>query len=325
MQEIYQNEIYELVDSKKFVETLLAFNEEISIMAQKIGVKKETINSWLDQESNPLSSNILKIMQVYNCTCEDLGAKAIKIEDSFGLRLKYLLDKKNLTQKQFAKMMTELGTNISETSVSKWCNNETLPPLNKIIDIANFFGVSYLYLLGLIKHERVSDLIVKELNGVNDETADNIVLLLNSTVYGTTAHKKIKEKYGFDYDDILEYFTQNKLLFDMFYFEVFKSLEYYSNKEYFRAFENFYNGYDVFWEDVYDSADSSYLSAPYKVKQQDFSRSILQNLIGNIFDEFIEKILKEKNIEKLSQTTLNEYDYKEWMKAIGKKNNSDKK
>ena len=34
-----------------------------------------------------------------------------------------------------------------------------------------------LYLLGLIKHERVSDLIVKELNGVNDETADNIVLL----------------------------------------------------------------------------------------------------------------------------------------------------
>lgn len=54
-----------------------------------------------------------------------------------GMNLKYLRDKENLTQEQFAE---KIG--ISRQTVAKWENGDSLPDVEKGIEIAKLFNVS---------------------------------------------------------------------------------------------------------------------------------------------------------------------------------------
>lgn len=61
----------------------------------------------------------------------------------FAIRLKALMENK-VTQQQLADVL-----NIKRQTISLYLNGASLPPLEKLVDIANYFNVSSDYLLGL--------------------------------------------------------------------------------------------------------------------------------------------------------------------------------
>lgn len=63
---------------------------------------------------------------------------------NFGIRLKRLRNDANVTQDSLAEYL-----NISYQAVSKWENGQSLPDITLVPAIANFFGVSSDYLLGI--------------------------------------------------------------------------------------------------------------------------------------------------------------------------------
>lgn len=101
-------------DSKKFEEALSALvntmkeKEKITqeCIAKKIGVTKNTLSKWLNNQSRPNSDNIEKILQVFNVQPEDIG---VSISNSnFESE-----DMKNFTDQFFA-MLKENGIPIKE-------------------------------------------------------------------------------------------------------------------------------------------------------------------------------------------------------------------
>lgn len=101
-------------DSKKFEEALSALvntmkeKEKITqeCIAKKIGVTKNTLSKWLNNQSRPNSDNIEKILQVFNVQPEDIG---VSISNSnFESE-----DMKNFTDQFFA-ILKKNGTPIKE-------------------------------------------------------------------------------------------------------------------------------------------------------------------------------------------------------------------
>ena len=64
--------------------------------------------------------------------------------DNFSTRIKALREDKGLSQSQLAKL-----TNISQAAISLWEDGQRLPNAEAIITMAQFFGVSTDYILGL--------------------------------------------------------------------------------------------------------------------------------------------------------------------------------
>lgn len=62
----------------------------------------------------------------------------------FAERLKYLLDEKGLTQKQFAEQFS-----FSKNQVHYWLKNKAEPDMASLVRICRYFNVSADYLLGL--------------------------------------------------------------------------------------------------------------------------------------------------------------------------------
>ncbi len=62
----------------------------------------------------------------------------------FGIKLKELRKEKHLTQQQFAQIM-----NVSKTTVCQWETSKQEPSLENVVFIAQYFGVTSDYLLGL--------------------------------------------------------------------------------------------------------------------------------------------------------------------------------
>ena len=79
----------------------------------------------------------------------------------FGERLKGLRKSKKISQEKLGKIL-----GVTSTAIYSWEINRTQPPFEKLIELANFFGVSMDYLLG-ITDEKISK--IKELNRVERE------------------------------------------------------------------------------------------------------------------------------------------------------------
>lgn len=72
---------------------------------------------------------------------------------NFSEKLLMLRKSKNLTQEQLAEQL-----NISRQSISKWESDQTIPELNKIVELSNIFDVTTDYLL---KPSEIDELSVK--------------------------------------------------------------------------------------------------------------------------------------------------------------------
>lgn len=77
---------------------------------------------------------------------------------NFSLRLKELREKKQISQKQLA---IDLGVGVG--SVGMWESSDRTPPAKKLKVIADYFGVSIDYLLGIDNEPKPTDENKKEI------------------------------------------------------------------------------------------------------------------------------------------------------------------
>ena len=89
----------------------------------------------------------------------------------FGLRLKQLREKHNLSQSQVAKRLV-----ITRAAISSYENNISLPPVNVLAELALLYRVSTDYLLGLDNRTAIvlEDLTPRQ-SAVIQEVMDTLV------------------------------------------------------------------------------------------------------------------------------------------------------
>lgn len=94
-----------------------------------------------------------------------------KINATFSKRLKELREGKGLPQSEMAKIC-----GIAVASYANWEQGRALPPLGQIPILAEFFGVSADYLLGISK-KQATERLIERMNNL-PEKSRNIVMAL---------------------------------------------------------------------------------------------------------------------------------------------------
>jgi transcriptional regulator with XRE-family HTH domain len=89
--------------------------------------------------------------------------------NDFSKRLKSLLDETKTTRQQLA---TEIG--VSHQSVTQWQSGQTIPDILKFKRIAEFFDVSYDYLLGDSDSRKHENALLVNTLGLSDSAVDEI-------------------------------------------------------------------------------------------------------------------------------------------------------
>lgn len=91
----------------------------------------------------------------------------------FGELLSELRQDRGMTQKELAKILY-----VSDGTISNYENSVHYPDVEKLIDIANFFGVTTDYLLGRCENNLSPDVFSKKLLGQG--TTGNIIRMIQS-------------------------------------------------------------------------------------------------------------------------------------------------
>ncbi len=95
-------------------------------------------------------------------------------EKPFPTRLRILLAEKNMTQTDLAEAFKDSGLQVTRQTISSYANGETVPDIMRFKFIADFFKVSYDYLLGASEaRERENSHIGQEL-GLNDDAINEL-------------------------------------------------------------------------------------------------------------------------------------------------------
>lgn len=283
---------------KASIEKLLE-NTSITKLEQKSGLSKGCLNKYLNGKSKKLSSeNIEKILTAFNWNPNDVGVKVIP-KTKFSIRLETLLKENNIAQKTLA---TDLG--VATGTVSSWINGRNEPTLTLAKEIAKKFNVHYLYLLGEIDTRTVYNSTINEMIGLQDETINNISVCYNMNIYGKNQHDNIYKDFGFRYIDIVDFVASNLQFFNIFYLEAARVMTYYAGGNFRSDFNKLFNTVeleltpDELGIDENVNFGASDYPTPYNVSIETCSKAILCEKLKRMFDEFIDKKLKEKNITK---------------------------
>lgn len=101
----------------------------------------------------------------------ELSGQPPRIRGSFAKRLKELREGKGIPQSEMAKIC-----GIAVASYANWEQGRALPPITQIPTLAEFFGVSADYLLGISKQEATERLVERMAN--LPEKSQKIVMAL---------------------------------------------------------------------------------------------------------------------------------------------------
>ena len=105
----------------------------------------------------------------------------------FPSRLRQLLDNENnisplgrvITQKELAKAFHDAGMPVTRQTISLYANGETKPDLEKFKFIADYFHVSYDYLLGETESTQRETVDIVEQTGLSEKTIINLMKAKN--------------------------------------------------------------------------------------------------------------------------------------------------
>ena len=149
--------------------------------------------------------------------------------------------------------------------------------------------------------------------GMDDQTILAKKEINKSKIYGEKQQQDIKKELGFSYKDISNYILRDKQLVDIFYLEALKVLSYYNSGKFKNSFDSLFNEMEVDLTEnelLENDNDKDYIPmeilTPYRVTIETMAKAILQKKIGIMFDEFIDEIVKKKQISK-----YNDYNYQE--------------
>ena len=127
-------------------------NISIKQLAKEIKVQDSLLYKYINDSAIPTLRNIIKLANYFDCSIDYLLGLSDypnkeKINKEFGCfdfysRYKKLLSVNNLTHYALCKEL-----DLSMASLTSW-KNGTIPYLDTLIKIANYFGVSVDYLVG---------------------------------------------------------------------------------------------------------------------------------------------------------------------------------
>ncbi|VFB17229.1 transcriptional repressor DicA [Urinicoccus massiliensis] len=89
--------------------------------------------------------------------------------NTLGKRISFLLDQKNLTQKELAKM-----ANVTEVSIGRYINGKRQPNATALYDIAKALDTTTDYLLGLPNKEPETTVLARKLGTLSQVQIDII-------------------------------------------------------------------------------------------------------------------------------------------------------
>ena len=240
--------MYKIVNFEIFRSKLLELGST-SEVANKIKVAPCTISNCVGKAGKVLSSrNIKKILDAYELTPEDLGVEEYeyvygeKANISFSERIKELLKENNILQKDFAE---DIGKDAS--LITMWIKGKRAPDLDSIQLVADYFGVSTLYLIG-------------ETN-IKDADNEEITKILRCDEYLLDFIKKdnpqgkriLFDGFVVTADEIDEgyYDMKTHIFCDVGLLHTLKSecdriIKYYTSKEYYNDYEKCINEFEVY-------------------------------------------------------------------------------
>ena len=152
---------------KNFGDRLHALRKEQKLILEKfaepLGVTKQAVGRWEKGERQPSLALLSKIAESYEISTDYLLGLSDRREQSqqgegqeyspklLSERMKFLRKQKGLTLEQFG---VEIG--VTKQTTSRWETGLRQPSLEMLAKVAEFYGVSADYLLGLSdKRERM--------------------------------------------------------------------------------------------------------------------------------------------------------------------------
>ena len=133
--------------SDKLTEQMLLHDYSVEELSKTLGVSQATIYNFKKGRYKQPNTNIFfSIIELFQCSSDYmLGFLEFPPEGiiyhapirKYGTRLKELLKERNLTQQQFIDDM-KISTNLAY----KWFSDKSLPTIEYLIKIANYFEIS---------------------------------------------------------------------------------------------------------------------------------------------------------------------------------------
>lgn len=145
---------------------------------------------------------------------------------TFAVNLRKLFEDKKATHNELACFIKEkTGDSITRQAVGQWCNGNSSPNLKTVPVIAEFFGVSSDYLLGMsdVKSTNVDVKTMCEMTGLSEEAINKLIFYKNRNEGGseydipiiTTIDRIIKEPGFFGLAiDVNQIESESKKLLD---------------------------------------------------------------------------------------------------------------
>ena len=283
-------------------------NGNISEISRKTTISRTTINKWVKNNSKHPSNKLLnKIYKAY----PDFPFKKCGIEKQsvpiYSERIRECREKKGMSEKEVA---YEIGI-----EYGSYLNIEKgqFPSTTSFEKLAVLFDVSVSYLRGDTDIANADNEVIGNELGMDDQTILAKKEINKSKIYGEKQQQDIKKELGFSYKDISNYILRDKQLVDIFYLEALKVLSYYNSGKFKNSFDSLFNEMEVDLTEnelLENDNDKDYIPmeilTPYRVTIETMAKAILQKKIGIMFDEFIDEIVKKKQISK-----YNDYNYQE--------------
>lgn len=123
-------------------------NKDLSV---KIGVDDSIIGDTINLKSVPKIETIIKICKYFNCSIDFLLGRTDTYKpfsDKERLEFKEIINKlKDLNKTNISRISKAIGVNTS--LVYRWINNEISPSTTSLIKLADHFGCSVDFLVGL--------------------------------------------------------------------------------------------------------------------------------------------------------------------------------
>ena len=289
--------MYKIVNFEIFRSKLLELGST-SEVANKIKVAPCTISNCVGKAGKVLSSrNIKKILDAYELTPEDLGVEEYecvygeKANISFSERIKELLKENNILQKDFAE---DIGKDAS--LITMWIKGKRAPDLDSIQLVADYFGVSTLYLIGetnikdadneeITKILQCDEYLLDFIKNDNPQGKRNIF-------DGLVTADEIDEGY---YDMKTDIFGDVGLL-PTLKSECDRIIKYYTSKEYYNNYENCVNAFEVY---------GHIMERPVRHNIEKVANDNICEALTRAFNEYVDNKLTE--IFKKNDTFKNKY------------------
>lgn len=96
----------------------------------------------------------------------------------FSRRLSALMAKTNVSQAALAQ-----AVGVTRQTISLYCLGEAKPDIDKFIKIANFFHISYEFLLGVSDNADNLNVSIGDMTGLNDMSIANLKLIKDQDLY----------------------------------------------------------------------------------------------------------------------------------------------